>query len=114
MFIQFFSSIQVTSKKDQEQYWSNHNIPYRYVPVGKFAEAFRSFHTGKNLSEELDIPFDRRYNHPAALSTSRYGMKRLELLKTSFDWQRLLMNRNSFIYVFKFVQVMSPFVVLVR
>lgn len=99
--------MQVISKKDQQQYWSNPDLPYRYVPVGKFAEAFRSFHIGKNLSEELNLPFDRRYNHPAALSTSRYGMKRLELLKTSFNWQRLLMKRNSFIYIFKFIQVRS-------
>ncbi|PON39969.1 ABC transporter-like [Parasponia andersonii] len=97
---------EVTSKKDQQQYWSNLDLPYRYVPVRKFADAFRAFHTGKNLSEELGIPFDRRYNHPAALSTSRYGMKRFELLKTSYNWQRLLMKRNSFIYVFKFIQLL--------
>jgi hypothetical protein len=98
---------QVTSKKDQEQYWSFLDRPYRYIPAGKFAKAFRSYPAGKNLSEELDIPFDKRYNHPAALSTFSYGAKRLELLKTSFYWQRLLMKRNSFIYVFKFIQVVQ-------
>lgn len=72
----------------------------------KFVEAFRSFHIGKNLSEELNLPFDKRYNHPSALSTSRYGVKRLELLRTTFNWQRLLMDRNSFIYIFKFIQVL--------
>ncbi|KAK3210798.1 hypothetical protein Dsin_015504 [Dipteronia sinensis] len=97
---------EVTSKKDQEQYWSNPYRPYRYIPPGKFAEAFRSYHTGKNLSQELNVPFDRRYNHPAALSTSQYGEKKRELLKTSFDWQLLLMKRNSFIYVFKFIQLL--------
>lgn len=60
------------------------------------------------MSEELDVPFDKRYNHPAALATSRFGMKRRELLKTSFNWQVLLMKRNAFIYVFKFVQVIVP------
>ncbi|TXG61337.1 hypothetical protein EZV62_012700 [Acer yangbiense] len=97
---------EVTSKKDQEQYWSNPYRPYQYIPPGKFAEAFRSYRTGKNLSEELDVPFDRRYNHPAALSTSQYGEKKRKLLKTSFDWQLLLMKRNSFIYVFKFIQLL--------
>lgn len=96
---------QVTSKKDQEQYWSNPDLPYRYIPVAKFAEAFRLFHSGKYLAEELDLPFDRRYNHPAALSTSKFGVRRRELFKTSFKWQVLLMKRNSFIYVFKFIQV---------
>lgn len=98
--------IQVTSKKDQEQYWSVPNRPYRYIPPGEFVEAFHSYRTGKRLSEELAVPFDKRYNHPAALSTSRFGVKRSELFKTSFNWQKLLMKRNSFIYVFKFVQVM--------
>jgi hypothetical protein len=44
---------QVTSKKDQEQYWSFLDRPYRYIPAGKFAKAFRSYPAGKNLSEEL-------------------------------------------------------------
>ncbi|XP_057968705.1 ABC transporter G family member 32 [Malania oleifera] len=97
---------EVTSKKDQEQYWSVPDRPYEYIPVVKFAEAFRSYHAGRNLYGELEVPFDRRYNHPAALSTSRYGVKRSELLKTSFNWQWLLMKRNSFIYIFKFIQLL--------
>ncbi|KAK1396864.1 ABC transporter G family member 32 like [Heracleum sosnowskyi] len=96
---------EVISKKDQEQYWVVRDRPYHYISVLKFAEAFRSHHLGKSLGEELDTPFDRRYSHPAALSTSQYGVSRIELLKTSFDWQVLLMKRNSFIYVFKFIQL---------
>ncbi|KAK3031146.1 hypothetical protein RJ639_035144 [Escallonia herrerae] len=97
---------EVVSKKDQEQYWSVSDYPYHYISVVKFAEAFRSWHAGKNLREELDVPFDRRYNHPAALSSSVYGVRRSELLKTNFSWQLLLMKRNSFIYVFKFIQLL--------
>ncbi|KAK7388759.1 hypothetical protein VNO78_23586 [Psophocarpus tetragonolobus] len=96
---------EVTSKKDQEQYWSIIDRPYRYVPVGKFAEAFSFYRQGRVLSDELNTPFDRRYNHPAALATLSYGSKRLQLLRTNFQWQKLLMKRNSFIYVFKFVQL---------
>ncbi|KAL5729441.1 ABC transporter G member 32 [Ranunculus cassubicifolius] len=102
---------EVTSKKDQEQYWSVSDSPYRYVPVSKFAEAFRSFHVGKNLAEELDVPFDKRYNHPAALSSSSYGMRKTELIKIIFSWQKLLMNRNSPIYVFKVIQLLFVAVV---
>uniref|UniRef100_V5NXR4 PDR protein 5 n=1 Tax=Tabernaemontana elegans TaxID=761068 RepID=V5NXR4_9GENT len=97
---------EVVSRKDQQQYWAVPDRPYRYIPVVKFAESFRSYRLGKNLTEEMNIPFDRRYNHPAALSTSQYGVKRRELLKTNFDWQLLLMKRNSFIYVFKFIQLL--------
>ncbi|XP_010533198.1 PREDICTED: ABC transporter G family member 32 [Tarenaya hassleriana] len=97
---------EVTSKKDQQQYWSVPFRPYRYIPPGKFAEVFRSYPTGKNLSNKLAVPFDKRYNHPAALSTSQYGVNRSELLKINFSWQRQLMKQNSFIYVFKFVQLL--------
>lgn len=73
----------------------------------RFAEAFRSYNIGKNLSDELDIPYDKRYSHPAALSSSKYGVKKMEILNTNFHWQLLLMKRNLFIYVFKFIQVKS-------
>ncbi|GJU09165.1 ABC transporter G family member 32 [Tanacetum coccineum] len=63
----------------------------------------------KNLVKELSVPFDQQYNHPASLSTSSYGVKRSELFKASFNWQLLLMQRNSFIYVFKFVQLLCVF-----
>ncbi|CAA0839395.1 ABC transporter G family member 32 [Striga hermonthica] len=97
---------EVVSKKDQEQYWALPYQPYRYIPVAKFAEAFGSYNIGKNLSEELANPYDKRYNHPAALSSSQYGVKKILLLKTNFHWQLLLMKRNLFIYVFKFVQLL--------
>ncbi|KAE9459172.1 hypothetical protein C3L33_08926, partial [Rhododendron williamsianum] len=63
---------EVLSEKDQEQYWFP-DIYYQYVPVAKFADAFKSFWVGNALSQDLAVPFDRRYNHPAALSTSTYG-----------------------------------------
>ncbi|XP_022882360.1 ABC transporter G family member 32-like isoform X1 [Olea europaea var. sylvestris] len=97
---------EVLSEKDQQQYWAIPDCPHDNIPVSHFVEAFRFYSTGKNLREELDTPFDKRFNHPAALSTSKYGVKKMELLKTSFDWQLLLMKRNSFIYVFKFIQLL--------
>jgi hypothetical protein len=102
-----FLVLQVLSKKDQQQYWCHYDYPYQFVSVSKFSEAFKTFIIGKRLHEELAVPYNRHRNHPAALSTSSYDVKRLELLKTNFQWQRLLMKRNSFIYVFKFIQVFS-------
>ncbi|KAG1335516.1 ABC transporter G family member 31 [Cocos nucifera] len=97
---------EVTSKKDQQQYWYPHDCPYQFIPVLKFADAFNSFRVGKRLHEELAVPYNCLRNHPAALSTSSYGVKRFELLKANFAWQLLLMKRNSFVYVFKFVQLL--------
>ncbi|ONK59464.1 uncharacterized protein A4U43_C08F6690 [Asparagus officinalis] len=96
---------EVTSRKDQHQYWARRNEPYMYVSVNEFAEAFQSFHVGRKLGEDLSTPFDRSKNHPAALTTTKYGISKMELLKacTSREW--LLMKRNSFVYIFKVVQI---------
>ncbi|KAL9247865.1 hypothetical protein vseg_021248 [Gypsophila vaccaria] len=97
---------EVTSMKDQRQYWSCSNSQYQYVPVAKFADAFRSFRLGCKLSRDLVNPVDGRYIHPAGLSTSTYGVKKAELLKIGFSWQALLMKRNSFLFIFKYIQLL--------
>ncbi|XAR64952.1 Iron-chelate-transporting ATPase [Bertholletia excelsa] len=76
---------EVTSKKDQEQYWFKKNEPYRYISVSEFVQHFNSFYIGQGLRNELGIPYDRSGIHPAA------------------KW--LLMKRNSFVYVFKTTQI---------
>lgn len=96
---------QVTSKKDQEQYWINKDEPYRFITVQEFADAFLSFHVGTNLGEELSTPFDKGKNHPAALTSSPYGVSKKELLRACFAREVLLIKRNSFANIFKMFQV---------
>ncbi|KAJ4718272.1 Pleiotropic drug resistance ABC transporter [Melia azedarach] len=96
---------EVTSKKDQEQYWARREQPYRFVTVQEFADAFQSFHVGRKVADELAIPFDKKKSHPAALTTKKYGVNKKELLKASISREFLLMKRNSFVYIFKLVQL---------
>ncbi|GLJ43783.1 hypothetical protein SUGI_0911510 [Cryptomeria japonica] len=96
---------EVTSRKDQAQYWTNRNQPYRYVPVNEFAESYNSFHVGQQLADELAVPFDKTRSHPAALVTEKYGLTNKELFKACFSREWLLMKRNSFVYVFKTTQI---------
>jgi ABC-type multidrug transport system ATPase subunit/ABC-type multidrug transport system permease subunit len=96
---------EVTSRKDQQQYWALKDQPYIYVPVKEFAEAFQSFRVGLRLTEELSVPYDKSKSHPAALTTSRYGVNKKELFKACFWREWLLMRRNSFVYVFKTSQL---------
>ncbi|KAK9141583.1 hypothetical protein Syun_010983 [Stephania yunnanensis] len=96
---------EVTSRKDQQQYWASRDQPYSYVSVQQFSEAFQSFHAGRKLGSELSTPFDRKKSHPAALTTSKYGLSRKELVKACFSREWLLMKRNSFVYVFKAMQI---------
>jgi hypothetical protein len=95
----------VTSRKDQGQYWYRQDRPYCFVPVKKFADAFRTFHVGRSIQSELSEPFDRTRSHPAALATSKFGVDRKELLKATIDRELLLMKRNAFMYIFKSVNV---------
>ena len=97
--------MQVTSKKDQEQYWVPKDEPYRFVTAKEFAEAFQSFHLGRRLGDELATPFDKTKSHPAALKTKKYGVRKKELLHACFSREYLLMKRNSFVYIFKLTQV---------
>ncbi|KAF3450819.1 hypothetical protein FNV43_RR06908 [Rhamnella rubrinervis] len=96
---------EVTSRKDQEQYWVRKDFPYRFVTVKEFAEAFQSFHVGRKLADELATPFDKSKNHPAALTTKHYGINKEELLRACFSREYLLMKRNSFVYIFKLAQL---------
>ncbi|XP_045801854.1 ABC transporter G family member 36 [Trifolium pratense] len=96
---------EVTSRKDQEQYWSNRNIPYRYITVTEFANRFKQFHIGTQLQNELSIPFDKSTGHRASLVFKKYTVPTMELLKACWDKEWLLIKRNSFVYIFKTVQI---------
>lgn len=95
----------MTSRKDQEQYWADENKPYHYLSVSELAEKFRKFHVGHQLETKLSIPFDKSHSHRAALVFSKNSVPSLELLKASFAREWLLIKRNSFVYIFKTVQV---------
>lgn len=102
----------MTSKKDQEQYWANKAKPYRYIPVSEFAQRFKQFHVGLQLENELSVPFEKDRSHRAALVFSRNSVSTSELLKASFAKEWLLIKRNSFVYIFKTVQVRWQFCIL--
>ncbi|XP_061343387.1 pleiotropic drug resistance protein 1-like [Gastrolobium bilobum] len=96
---------EVTSMKDQEQYWTHKEKPYIFVTAREFAEAFQSFHVGRRLGNELATQFDKSKCHPAALATNKYGMGKWELFKACLSREYLLMKRNSFYYIFKLCQI---------
>lgn len=75
------------------------------MPVREFAEAFNSFHVGQEIMNEISVPYDRRKSHPAALTTSKYGVSKKELFKALVERELLLIKRNSFVYKSKAAQV---------
>ncbi|XP_015901954.1 pleiotropic drug resistance protein 2 [Ziziphus jujuba] len=96
---------EVTSKKDQEQYWYNKNQPYSFVSVPDFVHGFQSFHIGQQLAADLSVPYDKTRTHPAALVKQKYGISNMELFKACFSREWLLMKRNGFVYIFKTTQI---------
>ncbi|XP_049933546.1 pleiotropic drug resistance protein 2-like isoform X3 [Nymphaea colorata] len=96
---------EVTSKKDQEQYWSDKDAPYRYVTAKEFSEAYSHYRGGQQLAADLRIPYDKTKSHPAALETKKYTMSNWDLFKACFSREWLLMKRNSFLYIFKTTQI---------
>ncbi|CAN6573374.1 unnamed protein product [Malus baccata var. baccata] len=96
---------EVTSRKDQEQYWADRSKPYRYISVAEFANQFKGFHVGMSIQNELSIPYNKSRGHRAALVFTRYSIPKLELLKACFAKEWLLIKRNSFVYIFKMVQI---------
>nr|KJB36395.1 hypothetical protein B456_006G157200 [Gossypium raimondii] len=89
---------EVTSKKDQQQYWFQKSLPYGYVSVSDFVNGFSCFRIGQQLSMDLKVPYDKTSTHPAALVTKKYGISNWELVKACFAREWLLMKRNSFGY----------------
>ncbi|KAL2234771.1 UNVERIFIED_CONTAM: ABC transporter G family member 36 [Sesamum indicum] len=96
---------EVTSRKDQGQYWADRSKPYRYIHVSKFAKRFKRFHVGLRLENELSVPYDKSRSHKAALVFKKYSIPKRQLLKANFEKEWLLIRRNSFVYVFKTVQI---------
>nr|KYP71089.1 ABC transporter G family member 34 [Cajanus cajan] len=96
---------EVTSKKDQPQYWFRRDEPYRYVSVSEFVQSFHSFHAGEQLAKELKVPYDKSKTHPAALVKDKYGISNWEILKACFSREWLLMKRDMFVYMFRLSQI---------
>jgi hypothetical protein len=96
---------EVTSRKDQEQYWFRRDIPYQYVSVPDFVTHFNNYSIGKQLHEEIQVPFDSSKTHHAALVKEKYGITKWELFKACFSSEWLFMKRSYFVYIFKTFQI---------
>ncbi|KAI5058624.1 hypothetical protein GOP47_0026794 [Adiantum capillus-veneris] len=96
---------EVTSIKDQEQYWCNTLENYRYISPSEFAKRFEQYHIGKNNKMFMSVPFDKSKSHKAALVFSKYSISRIQLLKTCFAREVLLIKRNSFVFIFRTTQI---------
>ncbi|GAB2274463.1 ABC transporter G member 31 [Dionaea muscipula] len=98
---------EVTSKKDQAQYWVDASKPYKFIPAAQIAEAFKHSRFGRRVEHTLTIPYDKTASHPDALSMAKFATSKWELFKTCLAREALLINRHRFLYIFRTCQVAS-------
>ncbi|XP_068634452.1 ABC transporter G family member 45-like [Aristolochia californica] len=96
---------EVISKMDQEQYWSDKQNIYQYIPVEKFVKSFHSYPLGMFIKEELQQPYSQPKNDSSTLSQEMYQLPKWKLLKACFSREVLLIKRNSPTHIFKIVQI---------
>ena len=93
---------EVMSMKDQEQYWSDRRIPYKYIPVDEFVRAY-------NFSvKQADPGYDKSKSNSNTtfLVKNKYGSTpRRDILKACFEREWLLMKRNSPVHIAKTCQL---------
>lgn len=95
----------MTSRKDQKQYWSQDCEPYQYFTVEQFSNAFHTFLAGQILKKVLEVPFDQNLTPIAALTTSKYGLRKRELFKAVFAREVLFMWRSPSRNIVNFTHV---------
>ncbi|GFP80384.1 pleiotropic drug resistance protein 3 [Phtheirospermum japonicum] len=96
----------VISRKDQEQYWHEPQQPYSYVSIDMFSKQYKESLHGKKLRDELCVSFDKSKSHKNAISFNVHSLSKWTLFKACMSREFLLMKRNSFLYVFKFFQLL--------
>ncbi|GAB2285728.1 ABC transporter G member 31 [Dionaea muscipula] len=96
---------EVTSKKDQAQYWADPSKPYRFIPAVEVAEAFKNSRFGRSVEHTLSKPYDKAASHPDALAKTKFATSKWELFKTCWAREVLLISRHRFLYIFRTCQV---------
>ncbi|XP_043723662.1 ABC transporter G family member 31-like [Telopea speciosissima] len=96
---------EVTSRKDQGQYWADSSKPYVFLPVSKIADAFKQSEVGRSLDSISSVPYDKKKNLPSALAKTKLAISKWEIFKACFQREILLIKRHRFLYIFRTCQV---------
>ncbi|KAL3515883.1 hypothetical protein ACH5RR_022785 [Cinchona calisaya] len=96
---------EVISEKDQAQYWYTSEETYSYISVDAFSRKFKESSYGKKLTEQLFSPLVKSKGHKDAMTFTAYSVPKWELFKACISREFLLMKKNSFVYIFKSVQL---------
>uniref|UniRef100_K4AIA6 ABC transporter domain-containing protein n=1 Tax=Setaria italica TaxID=4555 RepID=K4AIA6_SETIT len=95
---------EVTSRKDQAQYWSDKSKQYSFISALTMASAFEQSQYGRSLDSILRDPYVDT-NSPQTLARSKFAVSKLSLVKACFARELILISRNRFLYTFRTCQV---------
>ncbi|PHT41424.1 hypothetical protein CQW23_20278 [Capsicum baccatum] len=95
----------VMSKKDQAQYWHGTKETYKFVSIDTLSRKFEESPYRKKLNEELSVAYDKSRCHSNSITFRDYSLPKWELFRACMSREFLLLKRNSFIYIFKTVQI---------
>lgn len=70
-----------------------------------FVKKFEESPHGKILLKDLSVPFDKASSPHSAINHYHYSLSKWSLFRACIRRELLLMKRNTFIYVFKSVEV---------
>eukprot|EP00879_Flechtneria_rotunda_P006755 GHRR01007099.1.p1 GENE.GHRR01007099.1~~GHRR01007099.1.p1 ORF type:complete len:1177 (+),score=387.98 GHRR01007099.1:1343-4873(+) len=97
---------EVTSRKDQQQYWTREPQDYSFVPVTAFHEAFESSEQGRAMRALVGAPAPHMPKHLDPLVRQKYALSGWGSFKACLRRDWTLMTRNWFLYTFKSLQVL--------
>eukprot|EP00891_Asterochloris_glomerata_P006227 jgi/Astpho2/6227/Aster-03635 len=99
----FFES-EVTSRKDQEQYW-NKADPWKFIPAQELAEMFAKSKRGQANAAQLAQEAACTDEGRAALVHRRFALSRFAATKALLRREVTLMQRNAIVYAYRLCQV---------
>lgn len=100
---------EVTSRKDQAQYWSDSSKPYSFVPVSEMVAAYKESEYWKKVQSAISSSShttSTKDDDETALAKTKYAISKKELLKACFSRELLLLGRHRFLYTFRTFQVL--------
>ncbi|KAK9902782.1 hypothetical protein WJX75_005811 [Coccomyxa subellipsoidea] len=97
---------EVTSAKDQQQYWADTARQYEFVPVARFAAAFEESPRGRALAAAARDPpvLGKACAEMDPLVRTRYALGAFQIFRAVAHREAVLMLRHSFTYKFRTAQ----------
>lgn len=92
------ASQEVTSRKDQQQYWTGDPGAYTFTPILAMHQAFLDSPQGRAQAQALQAPAAKVPQQQDPLVRQKYALGRGGLFKACLRREFTLMKRNAFLF----------------